>query len=47
LLLVTQTAAILARDAEFGLRSPDEQFILETPRRVRPMADSSTPSRVP
>ena len=47
LLLVTQTAAIVARDAEYVLRSPDEQFIVDTVGQVQPVADSSTLTRVP
>jgi exopolysaccharide biosynthesis polyprenyl glycosylphosphotransferase len=47
LLLVAQTATILARDAEAALRDPDEQFILGGAEQVGTVPDSSSTSRLP
>jgi exopolysaccharide biosynthesis polyprenyl glycosylphosphotransferase len=47
LLLVAQTATIVARDAETALRNPDEQFILGRAGQVGTVPDSSSTSRLP
>jgi hypothetical protein len=46
LLLVAQTVTIVARDAEAALRSPDEQFIVDSGNQAGAVADSSTTSRL-